>query len=68
MHERLTSECTNNSHHELGCQQSILLSSITKVVCGWFQWKRKKSRFTEKFTQSFDDDSNKGYIFDDDVS
>ena len=47
----------------LGCQQSILVGNVTKVACRWFQvQEKKKSRFTEKFTQSDDDDSNKRYI------
>lgn len=33
-----------------------------------FKWIEKKSRFTLKFIQSLNDDSNKGYIFKVDVS
>ena len=31
-------------------------------------WKRKRSRFTQKFIQNYGDDSNKGYILEVDVS
>ena len=27
-----------------------------------FRWKKKKSKFTQKFMQSYDDESGKGYI------
>ena len=43
------------------------MGSVTKVSCRSFQWK-KKSRFTLKFLQNYDDDSDKKYILEVDVS
>ena len=33
-----------------------------KLPVGDFRWKKKKSKFTQKFIQSYDDESGKGYI------
>ena len=33
-----------------------------------FKWEKKKSRLTQKFTRNYDDDSDKGYILEVDVS
>ena len=39
-----------------------------KLPVDGFNWKAKKSRFTKKFIQNYDDDSSKGYILEVDDS
>lgn len=39
-----------------------------KIHVDGFKWKNKKSRFTQKFIQNYDDGSNKGQILEVDVS
>lgn len=44
------------------------IGNATKLPVDCFKQKKKKPRFTLKFMQNNDDDNNKGYIFDVDVS
>ena len=38
-----------------------------KVPVNWFKWKKYVSKFDEDFRKNYDEDSNKGYIFEVDV-
>ena len=40
------------------------MGSFTKVACRWFKWKNSKSKFTQKFIQSYHDNRNKGYFLE----
>ena len=38
-----------------------------KLPVGGFKWRKNISKFTEEFIKSYDEDSDKGYIFEVDV-
>ena len=38
-----------------------------KLPVGGFKWKKNMLKFTKQFTKNYDEDSDKGYIFDVDV-
>ena len=44
------------------------LAMSQKLPVDSFEWKKKKSKFTQKFIRNYDEDNDKDYVLEDDVS
>ena len=43
------------------CKQLVCLGNGSKIVCKWFNWIKKLSKFHEDFIKNYNEKSNKGY-------
>ena len=43
------------------------MGSVSKIACRWFQMEKNILKFNEDFIKNYDENNDKGYIFEVDV-
>ena len=49
------------------CKQFVWMGNVSKIARRWFSMEKSMLKFNEDFIRDYDEDSDKGYIFEIDV-
>ena len=43
------------------------MGNVSKIACNGFKWEKNISKYDKKFMEKYDEDSNRGYILEEDL-